>query len=87
MPPFNGSFVPHGILLNDAFTSQSKIGWRNFLKGHISKKWGILLTPKRKTDVIEAFKRAMLKDLWKHSLQLWEFINDESHKDEVRSVT
>jgi hypothetical protein len=24
--------------------------------------------------------------LWKHSLQLWEFRNDESTKNEVRSV-
>jgi hypothetical protein len=40
------------ILLNDAFASQSKIGWRNFLKGGILKKWRKLLTPKRKNDVI-----------------------------------
>jgi hypothetical protein len=28
----------------------------------------------------------MITVLWKKSLQLWEFRNDESHKDEVRSV-
>jgi hypothetical protein len=52
----------------------------------ISRKWESLLTPKRKTEVIEAFERAMISSLWKHSLQLWEFRNDESHKGEVRSV-
>jgi hypothetical protein len=71
---------------DNAFDSQSKIGWRNFLKGRISKKWGKLLTPKLKTDVIAAFKRAMITLLWKHSLQLWEFRNDESRKGEIRSV-
>jgi hypothetical protein len=86
IPPFNGSFTPREILLDDVFTSQSKIGWRNFLKGRISKKWGILLTTKRKNGVIEAFERAIIIALWKHSLQLWDFRNGESHKDEVRSV-
>jgi hypothetical protein len=86
IPAFNRSFVPRRILLNDTFTSQSKIGCRNFLKGRISKKWGILLTQKIKTDVIEAFETAMVKVLWKDSLQLWEFRNDKSHKDEVRPV-
>jgi hypothetical protein len=28
----------------------------------------------------------MITSLWKNSLQLWEFRNDESHKDEIRSV-
>jgi hypothetical protein len=28
----------------------------------------------------------MIYSLWKHYLQSWEFRNDESHKDEVRSV-
>jgi hypothetical protein len=83
VPPFNGSFVTRKILVNDTFASQSKIGWRNFLKGRISRKWGRLLTPKRTTDVTEAFERSMIMSLWKHSLQLWEFRNDESHKDEV----
>jgi hypothetical protein len=43
VPPFNGSFVPRKICLNDA-------------------------------------------SLWKHSLQLCEFRNDKSQKDEVRYV-
>jgi hypothetical protein len=84
--PFNGSFVPSKILVNDAFASQSKIGWRKFLKGRISTKWGRLITPKRTTDVTEASEQSMITSLWKHSLQLWEFRNDELHKDEVRSI-
>jgi hypothetical protein len=88
IPPINGSFLPRDILLNDAFALQFKIGWRHFFKGRISNKWGILLTPKIKTDVMKAFERAMITSLWIHSLQLWEFINnDESHKEEIRSVT
>jgi hypothetical protein len=86
VPPFNAIFVPRKIRLNDAFALQYKIGWRNFLKGRISRKWGLLLTPKRKTDVIEAFERSMITSLWKRSLQLWEFRNDDSHNDEVRSA-
>jgi hypothetical protein len=46
----------------------------------------VLLTPKRKTDIIEAFERSMITSLWKYSLELWDFRNDESHKDEVRST-
>jgi hypothetical protein len=46
----------------------------------------MILTPKQKTDVIHALERAMIKLLWKHSLQLWEFWNDKSHKDETSSV-
>jgi hypothetical protein len=72
--------------LNDAFTSQSKIGCRNFLKGRISKKWGVLLTPKIKTEVIEAFERSKITFDWRHSLQIWDFRNDEYHRDELRSV-
>jgi hypothetical protein len=86
IPPFPGSLAPRMILLNDAFTSQSKIGQRKFLKGRISEKWGRLLTPKRKTDGIAEFERAMTASLWKHSLQIWEFMNDESHKDKIRSI-
>jgi hypothetical protein len=85
-PPFPGSLAPLMMLLNDAFASQSKIGQRKFLKGCISKKWGRLLTPKRKNDVIAAFERAMITSLWKHALQLWEFMNDESQKDKIRSI-
>jgi hypothetical protein len=86
VPPLNGSFIPRTILLNDTFASQSQIGWRNFLKGHISRKWGLLLATKRTTDITEAFERSMITSLWKHSQQLWEFRNDESQKGEVRSV-
>jgi hypothetical protein len=71
VPPFNGSFVPRKILLNDAFASQSKIGWINFLKGRISRKVGRLLTSKRTTDARDAFEWSMITSLWKHSLQLW----------------
>jgi hypothetical protein len=85
MPPHNRFYVPRRILLNDTFASQSKIGWRNFLKGRISRKWGVLLRTK-KMNVIDAFKRSIKSSLWKHALQLWEFRNDESHKDKVRSV-
>jgi hypothetical protein len=28
----------------------------------------------------------MISSLWKHSLKLWEFLKNESHKDETRSV-
>jgi hypothetical protein len=43
--------------------------------------------PKHKDDVIQAFEMSIRSALCKHSLQLWEFRNDESHKDENISVT
>jgi hypothetical protein len=72
--------------MNDAFAAQSKIGWGNFLKGRISQKWGKLLRPERKQDMIEAFERSMIKSIWKHSICQWEFRNDELNKDETRYV-
>jgi hypothetical protein len=39
-PPFPRTIQPRKILLNDAFTAQSKIGWGNFLKGRIFAKNG-----------------------------------------------
>jgi hypothetical protein len=65
IPPQNRSYVPREILLNDDFASQSKLGWRNFIRGMISRKWGVLLTPKRKIDVKDAFERSMISLLWK----------------------
>jgi hypothetical protein len=86
IPPFSGTLQPRKILLNDAFAAQSKIGWGNFFKGRISQKWGKLLHPKRKPDMIEAFERSMITSIWKHSICQWDFRNDESHKDETISV-
>jgi hypothetical protein len=84
--PFPRTLQPRKILLNDVFAAQSKTEGGNFLKGRISQKWGKLLRPKRKQDMIEAFERSMIKSLWKHSICQWDFRNDESHKDETRSV-
>jgi hypothetical protein len=49
-------------------------------------KYGVTFLVVRMVIIIEAFERAMITALWKHFLQLWDFGNDEYHKDEVRSV-
>jgi hypothetical protein len=36
--------------------------------------------------MIEAFERSMITSIWKHSLRQWDFRNDESHKDEMRTL-
>jgi hypothetical protein len=36
--------------------------------------------------MIEAFECSLIKSIWKHSICQWEFRNDESHKDETRSI-
>jgi hypothetical protein len=36
--------------------------------------------------MIASFERSIINSLWKQSLQQWDFSNDESHKDESRTV-
>jgi hypothetical protein len=84
--PFPRTLQPRDILLNDAFAAQSKIGWGNFLKGIITQKWSKLLRPKRKQDMREAYEQSLIKAIWQHSVRQWDFINEESQKDETRSV-
>jgi hypothetical protein len=47
---------------------------------------GKLLRPKRTQDMIEAFECSMIKSIWKHSICQWDFRNNESNEDEIRSI-
>jgi hypothetical protein len=86
IPPFPRTLRPREIILNDAFAAQSKIGWGKFLKGRITQKWSKLLCPKRKEDMREAFELSLIKSICKHSVRQWDFRNEESQKNETRSV-
>jgi hypothetical protein len=37
--------------------------------------------------MVEECERSIIKSTWKHSICQWDFRNDESQKDETRSIT
>jgi hypothetical protein len=84
--PFPNTLVPRHILLNDAAAAQSRMGWRNFMKGRLSSRWEKIMQKTMTRETSKMCEIAILLSLRNHADRLWTTINDESHKDETRAV-
>jgi hypothetical protein len=82
-PLFRGSVRPDDIGLVQAFHEQSAIGWDQFLRGRISRKWGevYLMVGKPKTEVASSTRwtKQLVLALWDYAVSLWKFRNGEVH--------
>jgi hypothetical protein len=77
-------------LLQQAFRTQSHIGWDNFLKGRISRDW---LTYVRHNEEnsnghgkSQDWYAKFIGGLWEHSKRLWQFRNDIYHEDNEGTI-
>jgi hypothetical protein len=82
---FGVTFNTSRNLLQQAFRTQSHIGWDNFLKGRISRDW---LTYVRHNEEhsnghgeSKDWSAKFIGGLWEHLKRLWQFRNDIYHQD------
>jgi hypothetical protein len=85
-PPFGTSLRANHILLNNAITSYTIIGWHSLMKGRISKEWSKLWAKAMGPQLAITFERATIKARWNHSYRLCIFRNNEDHKNNNRPV-
>jgi hypothetical protein len=77
------SFTPQGTL-NQALQDQNKIGWTNFYKGRLSKKWEQVQkahysnTKATKADPYK-WETLVITAMWEGFLQMWENRNNDQH--------
>jgi hypothetical protein len=88
--PFVVTFNTPRNLLQKAFTTQSHIGWDNFLKGRISRDW---LTCVRHNEENSNGQRKsqdwsakFIVGLWEHLKRLCQFRNDIYHQETERTI-
>jgi hypothetical protein len=84
--PFGASIRANHILLNNAASSQTSIGWHNLLKCRISKEWSKLWAKAMGPQIATTCERAIIKALWNHTYRLWIFRNNDYHKNDDRVV-
>jgi hypothetical protein len=89
--PFGVTFNTPRNLLQQAFRTQSHIGWDNFLKGRISRDW---LTYVRHNEAhsngygkSKDWPAKFIGGLWKHFKRLWQFRNDIYHQDNEGTIS
>jgi hypothetical protein len=76
--PYCGSIMPTDMMAANCITSQSLLGWSNFLQGSISKKWldlyNLVTSPKSDVQAIDWVKK-MINTLWNYIDSLWKHRN------------
>jgi hypothetical protein len=72
---FGPSLRANHVLLNNAASSQTSIGWHNFTNGRILKEWSKLWSKVMGPQLATTCERAMIKSLWDYSYRLWIFRN------------
>jgi hypothetical protein len=86
------SFTPTGSL-NQALQDQNAIGWTNFYKGRLSKKWEqVQKDHYRKTKATKAdpykWATSVITTMWQGFLQMWENRNDDQHgRDNIDAIS
>jgi hypothetical protein len=86
------SFTPTGSL-NYALQDQNAIGWTNFYKGRLSKKWEqVQKDHYRKTKAAKAdpykWATSVITTMWQGFLQMWESRNDDQHgRDNIDAIS
>jgi hypothetical protein len=85
------SFQPSGII-KDALREQNAIGWTNFYKGRMSKKWERVQhqhyqsTKPKKTDT-HRWATSIIAAMWNGFLLMWEDRNDDQHgRDNIETA-
>ena len=82
-PEWEGEFA---TLISNAYSSQAKIGWRNFLKGRISNVWSPLFEAHLRNINSKLShsqcSRALIKALWKHHRRVWKVRCNTLHADD-----
>jgi hypothetical protein len=86
--PFGVTFNTPRNLLQQAFRTQSHIGWDNFLKGLISRDW---LTYVRHNEENtngheKDWSAKIIGGLWEHLKRLRQFRNDIYHQDNAGTI-
>jgi hypothetical protein len=88
--PFGVTFNTSRSLLQQAFRTQSQIGWDNFLKGRISRDW---LTYVRYNEAhsnghgkSKDWLAKFIGGLWKHLKRFWQFRNNIYHQDNEGTI-
>ena len=77
------SFQPSGII-QSALQEQNEIGWTNFYKGRLSKKWEQVQqqhynqTKPKKADT-HRWATSIISTMWQGLLLMWEDRNDDQH--------
>jgi hypothetical protein len=88
--PFGVTFNTPRNLLQQAFRTQSHIGWDNFRKGRIRRDW---LTYVRQNEAhsnghgkSKNWSAKNIGRLWEHLKHLWQFRNDIYHQDNEGTI-
>jgi hypothetical protein len=83
--PSRGTVFPADILLTQAFVEQTTtLGWYQFLRGRISKKWGSAYKAykvgnKQCSTNEDAWVKHLILSIWNYSISLWKFRNGLVH--------
>jgi hypothetical protein len=85
------SFTPHGILYN-ALKEQNAIGWTNFYKGRLSKKWQQIQHAqfhgkKGENADPQRWATSLISAMWQGFLQMWEDQNNDQHGRDSNEAT
>lgn len=78
----------HCILVSQAFTAQTKIGWDQFLRGHIATSWKSVIQlyyQERKPGdkfTPDQWMRTAIEAIWTFALTLWRHCNKELHGED-----
>jgi hypothetical protein len=69
----------------EASKQQSKIGWINVLKEHLSTQWQDYVTAHLKVTKLhlkaDEWTTKFVAALWEHTLRIWQYRNDAFHAD------
>jgi hypothetical protein len=88
--PFRVTFNTPRNLLQQAFRTQSHIGWDNFLKGRINRDWLTYVQHSEENSnghgKSQEWPAKFIGGLWEHLKRLWQFRNDIYHQDNEGTI-
>jgi hypothetical protein len=88
--PFGVTFTASRNLLQQAFRTQSHIGWDNFLKGRISRDWLTYVHYNEEDSNGDGkskdWSAKFIGGLWDHLKCMWQFRNDIYHQDNQGNI-
>jgi hypothetical protein len=88
--PFGATFNTPRNLLQQAFRTQSHIGWDNFIKGRISRDWITYVRQNEENSnghgKSQDWYAKFIVGLWEHLKRLWQFRNDIYHQDNEATI-
>jgi hypothetical protein len=88
--PFGVTFNTPRNLLQQAFRTQSHIGWDNFLKGQISRDWITYIRHNEENSnghgKSQDWSAKFIGGLWEHLKRLWQLRNDIYHQDNEGTI-